>query len=62
MLVEPATRRSGFDKLKDLPKFQQRLEHTQWLDFFGPTERRLDGIPPGKIGHFAGETAAEGLR
>jgi hypothetical protein len=61
MVVDPATRRSGFDKLKDPPKaatltkFKQRLEHTQWLDSFGPTEHWLDGIPPGKIGHFAGE-------
>ena len=59
MVVDPATRRSGFDKLKDPPKaatltkFKQRLEHTQWLDSFGPTEHWLDGIPPGKIGHFA---------
>jgi TnpA family transposase len=61
MVVDPATRRSGFDKLKDPPKaasltkFKQRLEHTQWLDSFGPTEQWLDGIPPGKVGHFAGE-------
>ncbi len=61
MVVGPATRRSGFDKLKDPPKaatltkFKQRLEHTQSLDSFGPTEHWLDGIPPGKIGHFAGE-------
>ncbi|MGH3181322.1 MAG: hypothetical protein ACRDOE_05375, partial [Streptosporangiaceae bacterium] len=56
MVVDPATRRSGFDKLKDPPKaatltkFKQRLEHMQWLDSFGPTEQWLTGIPPGKTG------------
>lgn len=61
MVVDPATRRSGFDKLKDPPKaatltkFKQRLEHMQRLDGFGPTEQWLERIPPGKIGHFAGE-------
>jgi hypothetical protein len=28
-----------------------------WLDGLGPTEEWLDGIPPAKIAHFAGEAA-----
>ena len=61
MVVDPATRRSGFDRLKDPPKaatlgkFKLRLQHMQELDALGPTEAWLKGIPPGKIGHFAGE-------
>lgn len=61
MVVDPATRRSGFDDLKapaksaTLGKFKQRLEHMLHLDELGPTEEWLRGVPPGKIGHFAGE-------
>lgn len=61
MVVDPATRRSGFDDLKapaksaSLGKFKQRLDHLLHLDGFGPTEQWLRGVPPGKIGHFAGE-------
>jgi hypothetical protein len=59
--VDPATRRSEFDRLKDsagaatLGKFKDRLVHLAALDAFGPTEQWLDGIPPGKVAHFAGE-------
>jgi TnpA family transposase len=59
--VDPATRRSEFDRLKDsagaatLGKFKDRLVHLAALDTLGPTERWLDGIPPGKVAHFAGE-------
>jgi len=67
MMVDPATRRSGFDRLKDPPKaatlgkFRQRLQHMQELDALGPTEVWLKGIPPGKIGHFAGEARVTGV-
>ena len=67
MVVDPATRRSGFDRLKDPPKaatlgkFKQRLQHMQELDALGPTEAWLKGIPPGKIGHFAGEARVTGV-
>ena len=60
-LVDPATRRSEFDRIKTaaqaptLGKFKQRLAHLQTLDAIGPTERWLEGVPPGKIAHFAGE-------
>jgi TnpA family transposase len=59
--VDPATRRSEFDRLKDsaqaptLGKFKDRLAYLAGLDVLGPTERWLEGIPPGKIAHFAGE-------
>ena len=61
MVVDPATRRSGFDALKapaksaTLGKFKQRLQHMLELDALGPTEVWLQSIPPGKIGHFAGQ-------
>lgn len=61
LLVDPATRRSAFDRLKDtaqaatLGKFKERLVHLEALDTLGPTEAWLDGVPPGKIAHFAGE-------
>lgn len=61
MVVDPATRRSGFDALKtpaksaSLGKFKQRLAYMLELDALGPTEMWLQGVPPGKIGHFAGE-------
>ncbi|MGW3473796.1 DUF4158 domain-containing protein, partial [Saccharopolyspora sp. NPDC000995] len=61
LVVDPATRRSEFDRIKTpaqaptLGKFKQRLAHLQALDAIGPTERWLDGVPPGKVAHFAGE-------
>jgi TnpA family transposase len=61
LLVDPATRRSAFDRLKDpakaptLGKFKERLAHLETLDSLGPTEVWLEGVPPGKIAHFAGE-------
>ncbi|GAA3649320.1 hypothetical protein GCM10022267_39770 [Lentzea roselyniae] len=61
LLVDPSTRRSELDWLKDpakaatLGKFKRRLEHLADLDAIRPTERWLEGVPPGKVGHFAGE-------
>ncbi|GAA1626543.1 Tn3 family transposase [Nonomuraea maheshkhaliensis] len=61
LVVDPVTRRSEYDGLKDvaqaasLGKFKGRLAFLQDLDAFGPTEVWLEGIPPGKIAHFAGE-------
>jgi hypothetical protein len=61
LLVDPATRRSEFDRLKDSAgaatpgKFKDRLAHLASLDTLGPTEQWLDGVPPGKVAHFAGE-------
>lgn len=62
LLVDPITRRSGFDRIKDtakaasLGKFKTRLAHLQ--DALGSTEAWLEGVPPGKIAHFAGEAKA----
>jgi TnpA family transposase len=59
--VDPATRRSEFDRLKTpakaatIGKFKLRLAHLADLDALGPTEAWLGGVPPGKISHFAGE-------
>lgn len=61
LLADPVTRRSEFDRLKDvakaasLGKFRQRLELLASIDTIGPTELWLEGIPPGKVAHFAGE-------
>src|ERR1700742_4581651 len=60
-VVDPVTRRSGFDRLKDvaksasLGKFRLRLDLLADIDALGPTEEWLDGVPPGKVAHFAGE-------
>jgi hypothetical protein len=59
--VDPATRRSGYDRLKQpgkaatLTKFKQHLAHLAWLDGLGPARAWLAGIPPPKVAHFAGE-------
>ncbi|MFD8565208.1 DUF4158 domain-containing protein, partial [Streptosporangium canum] len=71
LVVDPVTRRSEYDGLKDvaqaasLGKFKGRLAFLRDLDALGPTEVWLEGIPPGKIAHFAGEarvTDVAGLR
>ncbi len=59
--VDPSNRRSEFDRLKapakaaTIGKFKLRLAHLAELDALGPTEAWLDGVPPGKTSHFAGE-------
>lgn len=61
LLVDPITRRSEYDGLKDvaqaasLNKFKGSLAFLRELDALGPTEEWLEGIPPGKVAHFAGE-------
>lgn len=50
-VVDPITRRSGFDRLKDvaksasLGKFRLRMELLADFDAIGPTEEWLDGVP-----------------
>lgn len=67
LVVDPATRRSEFDRTKvpaqsaTLGKFKARLAHLQALDAIGPTEVWLDGVPPGKVVHFAGEAWMAGV-
>ncbi|MDF3310582.1 DUF4158 domain-containing protein [Rhodococcus sp. T2V] len=67
LVVDPATRRSEFDRIKTparaatLGKFKARLAHVQALDAIGPTESWLDGVPPGKVAHFAGEARVAGV-
>ncbi|MEU8151642.1 Tn3 family transposase [Nonomuraea sp. NPDC048901] len=61
LVVDPVTRRSEYDGLKDvaqaasLGKFKARLAFLQNLDALGPTEKWVEAIPPGKVAHFAGE-------
>lgn len=61
LVVDPVTRHSEYDGLKDvaqaasLGKFKGRLVFLQNLDALGPTQEWLEGVPPGKIAHFAGE-------
>ncbi|MDV7242268.1 MULTISPECIES: DUF4158 domain-containing protein [Rhodococcus] len=67
LVVDPATRRSEFDRIKTpaqaatLGKFKARLAHVQALDAIGPTEAWLDGVPPGKVAHVAGEARVAGV-
>ena len=59
--VDPVNRRSEFDRVKapaqaaTIGKLKRRLAHLVALDALGPTEAWLEGIPPGKVAHFAGE-------
>ncbi|MEV8636662.1 Tn3 family transposase [Streptosporangium sp. NPDC051023] len=61
LVVDPITRRSAYDGLKDVAqaaspgKFKGRLAFLRDLDALGTTEVWLQGVPPGKISHFAGE-------
>jgi hypothetical protein len=61
LLVDPATRRSEFDRLKapaqaaTITKLKERLAHLAALDAMGPADVWLEGIPPDKVTHFAGE-------
>lgn len=61
LVVDPVSRRSEFDRLKDvakaasLGKFRQRLALLADLDAIGPTGAWLQGVPAGKVGHLAGE-------
>jgi hypothetical protein len=60
LLVDPVSRRSELDKLKDvaqaasLTKFKTRLEFLRELDALGPTEQWLEDVPPGKVAHLLG--------
>ena len=42
-------------KAASLGKFRQRLELLAVIDAIGPTGAWLEGVPPGKVAHFAGE-------
>jgi hypothetical protein len=61
LAVDPVTRRSDFDRLKQpaaratVSKLKERLAYLSWLDSLGKTEAWLAGVPPTKISHFAGE-------
>lgn len=61
LVVDPVSRRSEFDRLKDvakaasLGKFKQRLALLADLDAIGATGAWLQGVPAGKVAHFAGE-------
>ena len=61
LVVDPSNRRSEFDRLKvpakaaTIGKLKLRLAHLAGLDAIGPTDVWLQGVPPGKISHFAGE-------
>ncbi|MEV4394824.1 DUF4158 domain-containing protein [Nonomuraea sp. NPDC049607] len=56
-----ASRRSEFDRLKDvakaasLGKFKERLALLGAIDALGPTGTWLQSVPPGKVAHFAGK-------
>ena len=63
--VDPLTRRSGHDQLKQIApratvsRLRRHLDHLAWLDGIGGgTGTWLKDIPASKIEHFAGEAAA----
>jgi TnpA family transposase len=64
LVVDPQTRRSAFDRLKQparaatLSRFKEHLASLAWADTLGPTEAWLAGVPPAKVAHFAGEARA----
>ncbi|THV42673.1 Tn3 family transposase [Glycomyces buryatensis] len=64
LTVDPATRRSELDTLKDPPpapslrKFKARIEHLRRLDTIGDTGAWMADVPAQKVGHFAGEARA----
>lgn len=59
--VDPRTRRSDFDRLKQparaatLTRLREHLAYLAWADSLGASERWLKGVPPAKVAHFAGE-------
>ncbi|MDP9843383.1 DUF4158 domain-containing protein [Streptosporangium lutulentum] len=61
LVVDPVSRRSEFDRLKDvaqaasLGKFKERLALLGDIDAIGATGTWLKAVPPGKVAHFAGE-------
>ncbi|MEV3927327.1 hypothetical protein [Actinomadura coerulea] len=61
LVVDPVSRRSESDRLMDvakaasLGKFKQRLALHSELDAIGPAGVWLEGVPAGKVAHFAGE-------
>lgn len=63
LVVDPLSRQSALPRLtQPAPKATVRrlkahLGLLRWLDELGPTEVWLEGVPPGKIAHFAGEAA-----
>jgi hypothetical protein len=71
LVVDPVTRRSDFDRPKTtapaatVQRLKNQVAHLTWLDSLGPTEAWLEGVPPAKVSHFAGEarvTDASDLR
>ncbi|WP_235825812.1 DUF4158 domain-containing protein [Candidatus Frankia alpina] len=61
LVVDPVSRRSDFDRIKQPPgratisKLRKWLEHLGWLDSLVPTGGWLEGVSPAKVSHFAGE-------
>jgi TnpA family transposase len=64
LVVDPQTRRSAFDRLKQpakaatLSRFKEHLATLAWADSLGATEAWLAGVPPAKVAHFAAEARA----
>lgn len=59
MVVDPVTRRSGFEDLKRRPgraaveHVRKHVEHLGWLCSLGEAERWVQGVPPAKVAHLA---------
>ncbi|MGH3708160.1 MAG: Tn3 family transposase [Pseudonocardiaceae bacterium] len=63
LIVDPVSRQSALPRLtRAAPKatvsrLKQHVAWLRWLDELGPTATWLEGVPPAKIAHFAGEAA-----
>jgi hypothetical protein len=55
LTVDPVTKRSGYDRLKQpakaptLGKFKDHLAYLGWVDGLGPARAWVAGIPPSKV-------------
>lgn len=64
LAVDPQTKRSAFDRLKQpakaatLSRFKEHLAALAWAASLGATDVWLAGVPPAKVAHFAAEARA----
>ena len=61
LVVDPATRRSGFDALKRTPgaatvsRVRAHLAHLAWMDSLGPSQEWVAGVPAAKVSHLSAQ-------
>ncbi|MGH3591892.1 MAG: Tn3 family transposase, partial [Pseudonocardiaceae bacterium] len=63
LIVDPLSPQSALPRLTrvapraTVSRLKQHVAWLRWLDELGPTATWLEGVPPAKIAHFAGEAA-----